>query len=111
MSLKRKLLPYAAQVITSPQTLKLRRVLFELLRKASRKQHTLTFYFRVDDPYSYLMAQLLPDMLEHFRLKLKPITLLYMDDALYAAMDMLRELAPLEPIVELADPDRVARHG
>ena len=96
MSLKRKLLPYAAQLITSAQTQRLRRTLTELVRKLSRRQHTLTFYFRVDDPYSYLLAQLLPELVEHFRIQLKPVTLLYMDDALYPAMDMLRDLAPLD---------------
>jgi len=105
LSLKQKLLPHAASLITSPTTLRLRRVLFELARKMSARKHQLTFYFRVDDPYSYLVAQLLPELIEHFRIQLKPVTMLYLDDSLYPARELLNELAPL-------DAQRIARvHG
>jgi 2-hydroxychromene-2-carboxylate isomerase len=94
LSLKNRLMPHVARALSSQRLLEWRRKAFDLARKLTGRKHVLTFYFRPDDPYSYLMAQRLQEFVEHFRLQLKPVTLLYLDDSLYPARDMLDELAP-----------------
>src|SRR5690606_14757948 len=94
LSLKNRLMPHVARALSSQRLLEWRRKAFEWARKLTGRKHVLTFYFRPDDPYSYLMAQRLQEFVEHFRLQLKPVTLLYLDDSLYPARDMLDELAP-----------------
>ena len=96
MSVKSSLLPYVARAITSPRTRDMRRGSRELVRKLSGAKHRLTFYFRIDDPYSFLLAQVLPEFAAHFGVEIQPRTLLYIDESLYPAIDELDNLAPLD---------------
>lgn len=50
MSLKHKLMPYVARLITSESLQQLRRRLREWRRVLRRQPHQATFYFRIDDP-------------------------------------------------------------
>lgn len=94
MSLKRHLAPQAARLLTSPGRLRLRRRLLEWRRRLARRPQEAVFYFRIDDPYSLLLAQVLPAFAEHYGLRVIPRVMLYLDTNLYPAPDMLRELAP-----------------
>lgn len=94
MSLKNRLMPHVARALSSQRLLAWRRTAWEWARKLTGRKHVITFYFRPDDPYSFLMAQRLQEFCEHFRVQLKPVTLLYLDESLYPAREMLNELAP-----------------
>ena len=52
MSIKHKLMPHFARLITSEGLQQWRRRLLEWRRKLKRQPHQATFYFRIDDPYS-----------------------------------------------------------
>ncbi|MGB1466389.1 MAG: DsbA family protein [Alcanivorax nanhaiticus] len=94
MSLKHKLMPLFAGLITSEGLQALRRRLAEWRRVLRRQPHAATFYFRIDDPYSVLMAQVLPRFARHFGIQITPRVMLYLDQQMYPAADMLSELAP-----------------
>lgn len=96
MSIKNSLLPHIARIITSPRTVALKRRVRETGRAMHGGKHVITFYFRIDDPYSWLLAQVLPDIERHFGAVIKPRTMLYIDENLYPAADALRQLAPLD---------------
>lgn len=96
MSLKSSWFPYVARMITSPRTRALKRGLHETVRKLHGGQHKITFYFRIDDPYSWLLAQILPEFAEHFSVVIQPRTMLYLDEQLYPALDQLNTLAPCD---------------
>ena len=94
MSLKHKLMPLFAGLITSEGLQQIRRRLLEWRRTLRRQPHAATFYFRIDDPYSVLMAQVLPRFARHFGIQITPRVMLYLDQQMYPAADMLAELAP-----------------
>ncbi|EKF75449.1 2-hydroxychromene-2-carboxylate isomerase [Alcanivorax hongdengensis A-11-3] len=94
MSLKHRLMPLVAQLITSERLQNLRRHWLEWRRKLRRRPHQAVFYYRIDDPYSVLMAQVLPRFAEHFGITITPRVMLYLDQQMYPAADMLSELAP-----------------
>ena len=64
--LQRKLMPVAAGLITGAGTQRWRHRLAEWRRRLRGRPHEATFYFRIDDPYSWLLAQVLPRFAEHF---------------------------------------------
>ncbi|MED5389188.1 MAG: 2-hydroxychromene-2-carboxylate isomerase, partial [Pseudomonadota bacterium] len=98
MSLKHKLMPYVARLITSESLQQLRRRLREWRRVLRRQPHQATVYFRIDDPYSVLMAQVLPRFARHFGITITPRVMLYLDQQMYPAADMLEELAPRDAL-------------
>ena len=102
MSLKHKLMPLVARLITSEGLQQCRRRLLEWRRTLKRQPHQATFYFRIDDPYSVLMAQVMPRFAQHFGITVTPRVMLYLDQQMYPAADMLAELAPRDA-VKLAD--------
>lgn len=63
-------MPLLAQFVTSPKSRNLRRGWFEIKRHLIPGLNTVTFYHRVNDPYSLLLLQALPRFLEDFKVKL-----------------------------------------
>ena len=102
MSIKHKLMPHFARLITSEGLQQWRRRLLEWRRQLKRQPHQSTFYFRIDDPYSVLMAQVIPRFSQHFGITVTPRVMLYLDQQMYPAADMLAELAPRDA-VQLAE--------
>ena len=94
MSLRQRLMPLVAKLITSERLQQWRRAFRESRRKLQRRPHQAVFYFRIDDPYSVLMAQVLPRFARHFGITITPRVMLYLDQQMYPAADMLEELAP-----------------
>lgn len=98
VSLKQQLTPLVAQLITSEEMERQLRMLREWRRRLKGAAHMATFYFRVDDPYSVLMAQVLPAFGRHFGLSISPRVMLYLDEQMYPAADMLAQLAPRDAL-------------
>ena len=94
MSLTQHLMPLVAKLITSERLQQWRRAFREWQRKLKRRPHQAVFYFRIDDPYSVLMAQVLPRFARHFGITITPRVMLYLDQQMYPAADVLEELAP-----------------
>jgi len=71
MSLGKKLQPHLAALLTSPRTRQLLHRLQEAKRRLGGQPHRVSVWLGVDDPYSYLLVQLLPRFLTHFDVQLE----------------------------------------
>lgn len=71
MSLGKRLQPHLAALLTSPRTRQLLRRLQETKRRLGGQPHRVSVWLGVDDPYSYLLVQLLPRFLVHFDVQLE----------------------------------------
>lgn len=98
MSLKHALMPLLTKTITSPKLREWRHGAREWRRRLSARDHRVDFYFRVDDPYSWLLLQVLPEFRDHFGLTVRPRVMLYLDSQMYPAEDMLEQLAPRDAV-------------
>lgn len=79
MNLKSALMPYAAQLLTSHGLRSTRRAINTLKGNSTKAR----FYFRVDDPYSWLLAQQLPDFCRRFGLQIEPKVMLDLPEEMY----------------------------
>lgn len=71
MSLAKKLQPRLAALLTSPRTRNTLRQLQEAKRRLGAQPHVVSVWLRADDPYSYLLVQVLPRFLAHFDVTLQ----------------------------------------
>ncbi|HFB65978.1 MAG TPA: hypothetical protein ENJ60_10625, partial [Aeromonadales bacterium] len=81
-SISRKLSPFLSQLLTSDKLLSISRRDFALKTKLLPQLDYITFYHRLDDPYSLLLLQVLPDLVKHYQIKLKIKLLLDLVDDL-----------------------------
>lgn len=72
MSLKSLLMPAVTARIFSHEALQARRAKAERQRRARGERHQLHYFHQVDDPYSALMAQCLPQLLGRYDVELLP---------------------------------------
>ncbi|MFT5788271.1 MAG: 2-hydroxychromene-2-carboxylate isomerase [Shewanella sp.] len=66
MSVKKSLMPYLAQCLSSDELLNSKRHLFEFRRRLLRQPHSLKVFIKIDDPYSYLLLQALADFIPRY---------------------------------------------
>ena len=71
--------PTVASLITSRWTRDARRALAEMTRRARRRPHQADVYLRLDDPYSLLLAQVLPDIAARFAVRIRPHVVAQLD--------------------------------
>lgn len=81
MSLAKMLQPRLAALLTSPHTRKTIRQLQEAKRRLGAQPHVVSVWLRADDPYSYLLVQVLPRFLAHFDVTLQVHIINRHDDA------------------------------
>jgi 2-hydroxychromene-2-carboxylate isomerase len=72
VSLRRRVSPWIAQLLTSPRTRAARRTLAEVRRRLRREPHRVRYFHQVDDPYSHLSAQVLAPLVERYAIELEP---------------------------------------
>ena len=96
MSIRQALMPWVSAALTSEARLHRRRRLQETRRRLLGRPHQATCYLRLDDPWSWLLAQTLPTFADHFGLQLKPVTMLWLDATMYPQPDMLAHLARID---------------
>jgi 2-hydroxychromene-2-carboxylate isomerase len=72
MSLARRVTPYVIGALTSPATRQARRFLVEQRRRLSGERHRVLYFHQIDDPYSQLAAQVLPELLARYEIELVP---------------------------------------
>lgn len=83
--LKQALMPYVVRGLTSDWLLQTRRRLAEKQRVRKDQPHRLDVFIRINDPYSYLLLQVLPEFAERFDIELCFHTVLDLPDEMYPA--------------------------
>ncbi len=104
MSLKGRVRAQLLHAMLSGRARNLQRAYEEMKRRLSRRPHVVSAFLQLDDPYSYLLAQYLPEMVESYDVELR----LYLSEARdggyrpepemmaeYAVMDCIRLAAEL----------------
>ena len=71
-SLARRIAPHVIRAMTSPRTRGARRWLAERRRRLSGQPHRVLYFHQIDDPYSQLAAQALPELLARYEIALEP---------------------------------------
>ncbi len=71
-SLARRISPHVIGVLTSPHTRAVRRWLVEQRRRLRREPQRVLYFHQIDDPYSQLAAQVLPELLARYEVELVP---------------------------------------
>lgn len=87
-SLIKNIQPYAAKVISSTVLLNLKRFFFESKRLLLGQPHQIDIYLRINDPYSYLLVQVLADFEQRFKVALRFKTIMQLQDDMYPEADM-----------------------
>jgi len=87
-ALKKTIQPYAARLISSDQILNLKRHLFEVKRKLLAKPHQVDVYLRIDDPYSYLLVQVLAEFEARFEIEIHCKTIKHLQEDMYPEVEM-----------------------
>ena len=80
-----RIVPYIARVILSPQHLQAKRARAERKRKRHKAPHLVTVYLRINDPYSYLLLQVLEHFEQRFPVKYDFRTVLNLQPDMYPA--------------------------
>ncbi|MCR9142341.1 MAG: DsbA family protein [bacterium] len=96
MSLRKSLIARVAEIITSPRLRSLRRSYFELKRSLGRRPRTIEVFLRAADPYSYLLACDLPDLIREHRLKVRLHTVLGLPEDMVPRPDLLEAYAQID---------------
>ncbi|MFS1523544.1 DsbA family protein [Microbulbifer sp. 2304DJ12-6] len=102
MTVKKRLISMFARWYTSDKRRAkiYRRAEKKLLKR--RKQGHGDCYLRADDPYSYLLSQVLPQFCEKYACELRPIIVTHLEDSCYPERQLLADYA-------LEDCQRLAR--
>lgn len=69
----------------------MRRAYFEFNRKRQGQTHEVLFFHKVDDPYSYLLLQMLQRLMGDFDIKVKPHIVSELDQTMFPAPDLLKQ--------------------
>ena len=102
MKVKQKLRSHFLNALLSPASRRLQRSASEMRRKIAGRAHVVSAFLQLDDPYSYLLAQYLPDLAAHYDIELHVYLSQALGDGFQPAPDMLAEYGAL-------DAQRVAR--
>jgi hypothetical protein len=70
-NLRKRLAPYIAGLLSSSAAHRLRCTIYELKCRAVRRRHEIFFFDDLADPYSCLLAQVLPLLAEAYDVELK----------------------------------------
>ncbi|MBM7422467.1 DsbA family protein [Spongiibacter marinus] len=87
------LMPHLARVLSSTSLLSLRRGYHSAKRRLAGRPHTLDVFIRVDDPYSYLLLQVMDDVCSRFNVEVKWWVIVESPEDMYPEKTMWREYA------------------
>jgi 2-hydroxychromene-2-carboxylate isomerase len=88
---KKALMPVVAQLLTSQRLARLRERTISLMRRLRGQPREAVFYFRVDDPYSWLLAQQLSTLSRDTGLRIRPRTMLHLPRDMYPEPELHRQ--------------------
>lgn len=87
------IMPYAARLLSSEGVKHFKRHVSGLKRTISGTPPTLDIFLRLDDPYSYLLIQVLEPLLSRFKVTAHFHTVLELQSDMFPAMDMWYQYA------------------
>jgi len=93
VSLKSTLMPWIAAGLSSTALQYMTRQTSELNRRVWRKPHTLDVFIKLDDPYSWLLLQALPELQQRFSLTIKLHAIHTLPDEMFPEKEKWRQLA------------------
>ena len=102
LKLKNKMRSVFLNALLSKRSRRMQRSYHELRRKLGGKAHVVSAFLQLDDPYSYLLAQYLPELASKYDIELRVYLSQARGDEYQSAPDMLAEYAAI-------DAQRVAR--
>ena len=102
VKLKNRLRSILLNAVASKRSLSMQRSFAELGRKLGGKEHVVSVFLQLDDPYSYLLAQYLAEFSSRYDIRLNVYLSQARGDEFQPAPDMLAEYAAM-------DAQRVAR--
>jgi len=93
MSMRQRLRSFLVNLLCSARTRAARRWMAETCRRQLRQAHTVCVFLELDDPYSYLLSQYLPDLAENYDIQLRLYLTQALGDAYRPHPDMLAQYA------------------
>ena len=85
--------PYVVQLITSPGLRQLKRKRAERRRIRKKQPHLVTVYLRINDPYSYVLLQVLQSLASRYPLEYDFRTVLNLQPDMYPAPELWQKNA------------------
>jgi len=83
MSLRSYIMPYMAATISSPLLKQAKRQLIELKRRLLHQPHNIQVFLKLDDPYSFLLVQVLEDIAKRFQVNIQCYTVLSLPEEMF----------------------------
>ena len=77
--------PYITRLVTSAKLKSVKHAMAEKRRKRTRQPHLVTVYLRINDPYSYVLLQVLAQLLSRYPLQYDFRTVLSLQPDMYPA--------------------------
>ncbi|MFY0642434.1 MAG: DsbA family protein [Bermanella sp.] len=91
--MKKMIMPYIARIISSNQLKDIKRASYQFNRIIKGRESRVDIFLRIDDPYSYLLIQVIEDFLVRFRIKAEFHVVLELQEEMFPAMDMWHQYA------------------
>ncbi len=101
-TLQKIIQPYGARLISSNALFKFKRQLHEAKRKLLGRPHNIELYLRINDPYSYLLVQVLADFERDFAVQIAFKTILTLQQDMYPEAELWHDNAFIDA-THLAD--------
>ncbi len=113
---RKKIQPYAARLISSNRLLKCKRSAFELKRRLLSQPHKVEVYLRINDPYSYLLVQVLAKLAQRYDIQIQVLTIQNFQSEMYPELSMWHDNAfidaqQLANLYGLAWPEKAPDNG
>lgn len=87
-TLQKIIQPYGARLLSSNGLLAFKRQLQETKRKLLGRSHDIELYLRINDPYSYLLVQVLADFEQRFDVSIRFRTILNLQQDMYPEAEL-----------------------
>lgn len=94
--MKKSVMPYVAKAISSDALLNAKRGLYEWRRKFTGQPREIVVFIAADDPYSFVLLQVLPEFIKRFNLEITLITIEEYQSDMFPDLDKWRNNALLD---------------
>ncbi len=92
----KRIMPYLTRLISSNSVLGLRRHYFEIKRRIKGEAHRVDIFLRINDPYSYLLVQVIGQFHARFNIEVRYHTVLNLSDTMYPEKKLWYQYAVID---------------